>query len=145
VASHYTAFTKNSGEPVELNDLYKNSPSGEIPTGEGQGTAIILPGTPLSKALMPWIKLFAWQGKIFDRDQGCLLNKVTLFGIQLVKAQVYKGESWLCDGESIILDYAKTSVVAHKIRDEIREVSPGIYLGNAYWEKTRLLNFVLQF
>ena len=31
-----------------------------------------------------------------------------------------------------MLDYSKTSLIAHWIRDEIREVSPGIYLGLVY-------------
>jgi hypothetical protein len=58
---------------------------------------------------------------------------------------VYRGESWAGAGEAIILDYSQTSFVAQKIRDEIREVAPGIYLGNAYWGKTRVLNFILEF
>jgi hypothetical protein len=86
-----------------------------------------------------------WQGKVFYREQGFLLNRLTPVGLKLVKAKVYRGESWLCDGESIILDYSKTSFVAQKIRDEIREVAPNIYLGQAYWDQTRVLCFALEF
>ncbi|BAZ23399.1 hypothetical protein NIES4073_42870 [Kalymmatonema gypsitolerans NIES-4073] len=38
-----------------------------------------------------------------------------------------------------------STFVAQKIRDEIREVAPNIYLGQAYWEQTRVLCFALEF
>jgi hypothetical protein len=31
------------------------------------------------------------------------------------------------------------------IRDEIRLVSPGLYLGLVFWDKTRTIHFALQF
>lgn len=130
---------------TELDDLYKKSPIGEIPDGNSNGTALIMPGSFLSWILIPVIKFLAWQGKVFHRDQQYLLNKISPFRIRLVKAAVYRGESWIDDGEATILDYSKTSFVAQKIRDEIREIAPGLYLGQAYWGKTRVLNFVLEF
>jgi hypothetical protein len=130
---------------AELDALYQNSPIGEVPDGDSKGTAMIIPGSVLAKVLLPLIKLLAWQGKVFYRDQEFLFNKVSLFSFKAIKAKIYRGESWVCEGEAIILDYSKTSFVAQKIRDEIREVAPGIYLGSAYWGKTRLLNFILEF
>ena len=131
---------------AQLDELYCNSPIGEIPNGDSKGTAIVAPGSPVTEGMASMIDWLAWQGKVFNREQGFLLNKVTGFGMHLVKAQVYVGESWLCDGDSIILDYSKTDIfLAQPIRDEIREISPGVYLGNAYWDKTRVLNFVLEF
>jgi hypothetical protein len=58
---------------------------------------------------------------------------------------VYKAPSWLDGKECIVLDYSDTSIVAQWIRDEIREIQPGLYLGKVYWEKNRLMDFVLQF
>lgn len=130
---------------AELDALYQNSPIGEIPDGDSKGTAMIIPGSVLAKVLLPLIKLLAWQGKVFYRDQEFLFNKVSLFSFKAIKAKIYRAESWVCEGEATILDYSKTSFVAQKIRDEIREVAPGIYLGSAYWGKTRLLNFILEF
>ncbi len=46
---------------------------------------------------------------------------------------------------AIILDYSKTSLVAHSVRDEIREVSPGTFLGIVFIGQTKTINFVLQF
>jgi len=34
-------------------------------------------------------------------------------------------------------------VVAHWIRDEIRLVAPGLYLGLVFWDKERILGFAL--
>lgn len=130
---------------AELDELYQNSSVGAIPEGDSQGTALFFPGSIVAKVLAVIIRLFIWQGKVFYRDQSFLLNKVSLFRLQAIKAQVYQGESWLCDGDAIVLDYSKTSFLAQKIRDEIREVAPGVYLGQAYWGKTRVLSFVLEF
>lgn len=130
---------------AKLDELYRNSLPGTIPNGDSQGTAIIAPGASFSNGLSSLIKSIAWRGKVFHREQQYLLNKITPFQIHLIKAQIYMGDSWVSDGQSIILDYSKTSFVAQQIRDEIREVAPCLYLGNAYWGKTRVLNFILEF
>ncbi len=45
-----------------------------------------------------------------------------------------------------MLDYSETSLVAHWVRDEIRLIQPpGLYLGVVYWDKSRLIDFALQF
>jgi hypothetical protein len=44
-----------------------------------------------------------------------------------------------------VLDYSETSLVARWIRDEIRQIGPGTYLGKVYWEKKRLIDFALVF
>ena len=131
--------------PAQLDEIYKNSPVGEIPDGQSNGTVIFVNGVSIGNVFSSFVKSLAWQGKVFYREQGFLLNRLTPVGLELVKAKVYRGESWLCDGESIILDYSKTSFVAQKIRDEIREVAPNIYLGQAYWDQTRVLCFALEF
>jgi hypothetical protein len=76
----------------------------------------------------------------------------------LFPAKLYCGQS-LLDGrrESIIIDYAFTDEIegyhrmpdllagrdGFKIRDEIRMVRPGFYLGRAYIDRSFALNFVL--
>lgn len=129
----------------QLDALFRNSPAGEIPDGEATGTAIISPGTVFSETIAGMIHLFAWQGKVFDAKRGVLKNKVSPFGLEAVLAEVYKGESWLDQKECIVLDYSRTSVVAHWIRDEIRCIAPDVYLGVVYWDKHRLFDFSLAF
>jgi hypothetical protein len=47
--------------------------------------------------------------------------------------------------ECIVLDYSKTSLVAKHVRDEIREIGPGVYLGLVYWDHTKTIHFSLEF
>lgn len=130
---------------AELDALFTNSPVGNIPDGEAEGTAIVAPGTSFSGPVAKFVGVFAWQGKVFDAKRGVLKNKILPFGLNAILAKVYKAPSWLDGKECIVLDYSDTSVVAQWIRDEIREIQPGLYLGKVYWDKTRLIDFALKF
>ena len=129
----------------ELDDLFSAHQAGPIPDGEARGTAIIAPGTMFSPAIAECINFFAWQGKVFDAEHGYLRNEVTFLGIKAIIAKIYKTPSWLDQKECIVLDYSETSLVASHIRDEIREIEPGFYLGKVYWDKNRLIDFALDF
>ena len=130
---------------AQLDELFKNSPPGDIPNGDAQGTAIVAPGTKYRPEIAEFVNLFAWQGKVFDAKNGVLRNKILPFGLNAIIAKVYKAPSWLDGKECIVLDYSQTSLVAHWIRDEIRLIGPGLYLGKVYWDKARLIDFALQF
>lgn len=132
----------------ELDDLYREAEPGSIPKGETRGTAIIA-GSLLAKSYAAFARLFGWQGKIFDMfasdcDKGLLINKITPFSLSFIVAKVYREKSWLDGKDTIVIDYSTTSFFAKKIRDEIREVEPGIYLGKVWFGKTRILDFALK-
>jgi len=129
----------------ELDALFTANPAGEIPNGEAEGTAIVAPGTAYSANIAKFISNFAWQGKVFDAEKGVLRNKILPLGLNAIIAKVYKADSWLDGKECIVLDYSDTSLLAHWIRDEIREIYPDVYLGKVYWGKQRLIDFVLEF
>ena len=129
----------------QLDELFTNSSTGDIPEGEGKGTAIIAPGTTYSQDIAELINHFAWQGKIFDSQKGVLRNEILPFGLRAIIAKVYKAPSWLDGKDCIVLDYSETSLLAHWIRDEIRSIAPGTYLGKVYWDKKRLIDFALEF
>jgi len=131
----------------ELDEIYISAQAGEIPRGDTRGTAI-LAGSLLSKSVAAFARLFAWQGKVFDifsadGQAGVLVNKITPFSLTFIVAKVYRDKSWLDDRETIVIDYSKTSFFAKVVRDEIREVEPGVYLGKVWWRKTRILDFAL--
>jgi hypothetical protein len=130
---------------AELDNLFTNSPAGPIPDGSAEGTAIIATGTVFSKEIAKAINVFAWQGKTFDAQRGVLTNRISVLGFNAIVAEVYTGESWLDHKECIVLDYSKTSIVAHWIRDEIRQIGPNFYLGVVYWAQKRLIHFCLEF
>lgn len=131
----------------ELDEVYLNSEAGNIPSGDTLGTAIVT-GSLFPKTLAFIARGFAWQGKVFDlfppdQQNGILLNKITPFSLSFIVAKVYKDKSWMDGKETIVIDYSKTSFFAKLIRDEIREVQPGVYLGKVWWRKTRILDFAL--
>ena len=130
---------------VQLDDLFRASPAGDIPNGTAAGTAIIAPGTKYSQPIAEIINHFGWQGKVFDAKTGTLKNRILAFGFEAIIAKVDKGPSWLDGKECIVLDYSQTSLVAHWIRDEIRLIDANFYLGKVYWAKERLIDFCLKF
>jgi hypothetical protein len=129
---------------AELDTLYWQGTTGQLPNGDSKGTLILAPGSDFNQGLASIVTLLVWQGKVFHQE-GFLLNKVLPFGLELVKAEVYPGTSWIDGKDAIVLDYANTSFIAQKIRDEIREVAPGIYLGRSFWDRTHILDFMLEF
>ena len=144
---HSTVKSWLSKSRQELDEIYSNAEPGEIPKGDTRGTAI-LAGSSFSEALAGFARLFAWQGKVFDLNgsdgqSGVLVNKITPFGLKFIVAEVYRGDSWLDQKDTIIIDYSKTSFVAKVIRDEIRQIEPGVYLGKVWWGRTRVLDFAL--
>ena len=129
---------------AELDDLFSARDPGSIPDGKGKGTAIVAPGSELNVVLAHLIRILWWQGKIFDARAGRLRNRILALSIGAIVAKVYPGTSWLDGKPCIVLDYSETSFVAKRIRDEIRQVQPGLYLGKVYWGKTRLIDFALE-
>jgi hypothetical protein len=130
---------------AELDDLFRRSPVSDIPDGDADGTVIALPSTELEQPILWFARWLAWRGKVFDRPRGQLVNKVGPFGKHLFKAWVYIAPSWFDGQPAVILDYSKASLLAHRVRDEIREVSPGLYLGIVFYGHAKTINFVLQF
>jgi hypothetical protein len=129
----------------QLDDLFTASPAGDMPNGEAEGTAIIASGTVFGPEIAALINIFAWKGKTFDAAHGTLTNRILAFGLNAIVAEVYKASSWFDNKECIVLDYSKTSLVAQHVRDEIREIAPGTYVGLVYWDKDRAIHFSLQF
>ncbi|MGV8988823.1 MAG: hypothetical protein ACOH2H_21425 [Cypionkella sp.] len=129
----------------ELDDIFTKAPTGDIPNGEGKGTAIIGAGTIFAPEIAGFLNFFAWQGKVFNAEKGQLKNLISPFGFAAIIAKVYKGESWFDHKECIVLDYSDTSLVAGWIRDEIRMIEPNFYLGQVFGHGKRVFHFTLQF
>jgi len=131
----------------ELDEIYQQATPGPLPSGDTRGTAIVT-GSLLPRTLARIARLFAWQGKVFDifadnGNSGVLINKITPWSLNFIVAKVYRGSSWMDQKDTIVIDYSSTSFVAGIIRDEIRQVEPGLYLGKVWWRQTRVLDFAL--
>lgn len=114
----------------DLDALYRNARPGPIPDGAARGLASTRPGTGWGGFTQEFFGAL-WQGKTFDRAKGELINR-TAVG-ETASAKVYVGASRVDGKPSIILDYTQSgNVLARGVRDEIRELRPGLYLGIAY-------------
>jgi hypothetical protein len=123
---------------VQPDDLFTQSPTGDIPEGEGKGTAIVAPGTTYSMEIAELVDQsfrMARQGKVFDSQKGFLLKSCLLAFAQ--SSPKYAGTRVGCM-EGMYRPYSRLfrdlAFLAHWIRDEIRNISPGIYLRNVYWD-----------
>ena len=128
-----------------LGELFGAGTAGAIPDGRGKGTVLLGTGGRLTRVAAAVCYALAWRGKVVNAREARLKNIVTPLGIQAIEAAVYKQDSWY-DGEPcIVLDYSKTSFVARMIRDEIREIAPGVFLGLVFWGRRHVLDFALDF
>jgi hypothetical protein len=127
-----------------LDALFRESPAGSIPDGDTRGTLLAWPGTRWAKPLAFLVYLIVWKGKVFNRQEALLRNKITPFGLQLIKARLSRDESWVDQRECILIDYSKTSFVARMVRDEIRLVGPGLYLGVVWLWRRRVGWFTIR-
>lgn len=140
--AHATDMLSTTGRALE--ELFAASSAGDIPDGRGQGVAIFAPGTVLSRPFALLVRLLMWQGKVFDRERGELRNLLSPFSVRSIRAAVYRDASVFDGREAIILDYSK-SWIARWVRDEIREVAPGVYLGLVFLFRLKVLKFALTF
>jgi hypothetical protein len=127
-----------------LDKLFRASPAGPIPNGSLSGTLLAFPGTPAAPPLALLAHVLLWQGKVVDRHARTLRNKVTPLRWRAFSARVSLEASWVDGRECILLDYSRTSFLARSVRDELRMVGPGLYLGVAWMRRRRAAWFSLR-
>ena len=127
---------------VQLASTYAAGESIAIPGGRSRGIALLFPNSGLTPALA-LVSRIVWQGKVVDPARGRLVNRV--FGFPLIPAKVYEGESWFDDGRAIIIDYADTSSTFFYMRDEVRRIADGLWLGRSYYRNGARGKYVLTF
>jgi len=113
----------------ELDALFAESQPGDVPIGVLDGTAVLFPGHGVSRAIAAVVKKLFWRGKVVEPTGHALRNRVTPLDVRAVPAAVYPGESRVDGRPCVVLDYSVTSMIASGVRDEIRLVAPGLYLG----------------
>jgi hypothetical protein len=129
---------------AELDELFTRAEAGPMPDGEYRGTLILpLDAVPL-RGVAASAGRMAWRGKVFDAGAQRVTNRVLPFGVHAVTAEVRREPSRLDGRECMVLDYSRTSLVARGLRDELRLLRPGLYLGRAYWHGLRVADFALE-
>jgi len=116
-------------DEAQLQALYRQGAVVGLPAGRVRGTVLPAPGARRNGAMSVGARLI-WQGKVVDESGTVAVNR--FFGVPSIRGRLYQAESWLDGGPSLILDYAGTSKVYGRNRDEIRCIAPGLYLGLMY-------------
>ena len=126
VMSGYSAEQLLRMKECELVQVYKSGVPSMPPCGFAPGVMIFQPGSPFTVPFARVIGATFWQGKMFPGDV-TMVNR--MFGMPAIVAAIGPGESFIDGRPSLIFDYQNTSFVWRNYRDEVREVSPGVYLG----------------
>ncbi len=126
----------------QLLALYSSSATIALPAGKVKGTPLLRAGQPGGRMISKGARL-CWQGKVFHPEEGRAVNR--FFGVPSVAAALSTGTSWHDGRPALILDYSQTSLVYEPYRDEIRQVSPGLYLGLMYDRRTCPASLKLMF
>jgi hypothetical protein len=126
----------------ELEATYRGGTAPQALSGKFRGTVIVAPGSRANLTMSHASRLM-WQGKVFAPNCGLAVNR--FFGVRVVKGQVAPGESWMDGGPALILDYRQTSHIYANVRDEIRQIAPGLYLGAMYEESCECARFKMYF
>ncbi len=117
----------------DLIDLFLQSGCGPIPSGYFRGTALFYPGTwritPISM-----ITRLIWQGKSFVEGRPDRIRN-RWFGIHMILGKCFIGDSLLDQKPCIVLEYDGVSRIFDIVRDELREVRPGLLLGRLYFRR----------
>jgi len=145
----------------ELDALYrgaKASTSMRAADGALTGRMLAVRGIPsgIASPLRRWAASpsFVWEGKTFQAGsdtRGTGINRVNVAGVfgrqNLFPFETSFGPSAIDGKPTLILDYdlAVNPGYIRKIHDEIREVSPGVFLGPAMWKSGAKKALVLWF
>ena len=145
----------------ELAALYRGaSVSSSMHAADGALTGRMLAVRGLPRPLGALLRRFAaspsflWEGKTFQAEsdaRGVGHNRVSMPGVlgrqNLFPYETAFGPSAIDGKPTLILDYdlAVNPPYIRRIHDEIREVSPGLFLGPAMWKSGRDKALVLWF
>lgn len=112
--------------PAQLDAIFAAGYVTGVPVGPLRGLPLVNPGSP-NAAIASRGGRAVWSGKRIDAESLVAVNR--FFGLPMIKANV-RIEPSLRDGApAIVLDYSGSSWLYRNVRDEIREISPGLYLG----------------
>jgi hypothetical protein len=134
--------------PSELEPMYVNAkvPRLDEVGGDLRGRMLAWPVLTQGSALANFFRAFAsaksfpWKGKSFtpDEHRGEGINRVFTDRFRLFRFETFIGKSRAGDFDALQLNYdlPENPFFIRMIKDEIREIEPGVWLGQA-WLKTK--------
>lgn len=111
---------------AQLEALFASGYVNGIPVGRMWGMPLINPGSPGAVPASLGGRV-VWSGKRIEAENVIAVNR--FFGLPLIRAEVRIEPSLRDSRPAIVLDYSGHSFLYRNVRDEIREISPGLYLG----------------
>lgn len=122
--------------------------------GDLRGRMLAVPALPALVTALPraWARsdAFPWRGKSFAAladDHGTGVNRVVSDRVRLFRFTTFVGPSRHDDAPAVQLDYDHPGnpFFIRAIEDELRELAPGLYLGQAWLRTGTTRRFVLWF
>jgi hypothetical protein len=95
------------------------------PSGLGRGEVLMLANTRHAR-MRARMANAVWKGKYFE-DDGTFINQWC--GFRALHSSAAEGCSWFDGRPCIVLEYPPGTPLFANMRDEIREVAPGLWLG----------------
>jgi hypothetical protein len=112
----------------ELECLYAQADAAPLPVGFVRGQVLFLSGRPLPR-VGARVSGLVWKGKHFD-EQGWFINQWT--GFRAIASHATYGASWYDGRPCLVLQYPEGTALLGNMRDEVREIGPGVYLARVY-------------
>lgn len=113
---------------AQLDQLFAQGLACTLPVGHGAGKVLIVCDARCPR-LRAKLQSLVWKGKIFDED-GCFINQ--WLGFRAIRAHAEFDTSWFDGRPCIAMNYPPGTPVFGNVRDELREIGPGLYLGRMY-------------
>jgi hypothetical protein len=143
-------------EPAALERLYAEArvPPVDALRGDLRGrmlaVTVVPPGWSAAARIWAGSDAFPWRGKSFaplGATEGRGINRVFNDRTRLFAFETSIGPSRAGDFDAFQLDYdlPENPFFIRRIKDEIREIGSGLYLGQAYWHTSRQDHLVLYF
>jgi hypothetical protein len=110
----------------QLDALFAAGTADAMPTGLGRGTILMRTD---GKKLRLKMEGLVWKGKSFGCD-GRYVNQWA--GFRAVRGFVALGPSWYDGRPCVVVDHEPGTPIFGNARDELRQISPGLWLGRFY-------------
>lgn len=112
----------------ELDRLFEQATPGELPVGHARGRVLLMTDARLPR-VRACLASAVWKGKTFD-ECGGFINQFP--GFQALEGAIAPGVSTYDGKPCLILEYPPGTPVFGNLRDEMRQVGPGLYLARLY-------------
>jgi hypothetical protein len=131
-------------DPDYLMTMYREARTPRLEDLDGKLSGRMLAVPRLQKpAVRKWLerfsksKAFPWQGKTFEHEtegHGHGVNRLLGERVSWFRFETSVGPSHAGDFDAVHLDYGHDGnpPVVRQVKDEVREVAPGVWLGLAY-------------